>query len=836
MCGIVGWYARGGRHVACDAIERQCRTIVHRGPDDEGILVDRDFGFGMRRLSIIDIAGGHQPIESEDGRFAIVLNGEIYNHDALRRELTAAGQVFRSRSDTEVVLHAWRHWGEGAWERLEGMFAVALWDRRERRLILARDPVGMKPLYVTEQAGGLAFASEIQALLRLPGHRFDVSPRAVHDYFSFGHIRAPRAIYSQVRQLAPGHWLEIGPAGEAVERVFWQPRYRQSAPLPVDEWVAQFRERWRETVRRHMVSDVPVGAFLSGGIDSSAVVAAMAELSDAPVKTFTIGFPIERFNEAPYAEAIARHLGCDHSTHMVDLKAATELLPQVQRCYGEPFADPSAVPTWYVSRIAAEHVKVVLSGDGGDELFMGYKRHLTERKIGSLPPAVRALACSITALPSTPVPQWNYVLQRWQKAAGSAALPDGIARFFAKTQITSPAFRARVYDPDFFAMFEAARPFERLRDEYFPDPAAISPDTLEQFAYADLALNLPGAMLTKVDRASMAHSLEVRVPMLSHELVDWAMALPVDMKLRNGIGKYIVREAIAPLLPPGILDRRKQGFQMPLASWFRGDFGAYARELWNDSGAADERWLNARAVEAVFAEHNAGRRDHSRFLYALSMYGLWRIERKADIAAAVAPLVVTTRPAAALPDAANDLPVPARAPVSRPASGRQRFGRAAALFLAVTFGWIMHDMVGPFTAPATADNTFVDDAVQSHQTALIRARMRSQSRSVSYDPLEIRRATGIPLPHLPKGWRVLDAQVYPTDDGPSVQIAVEAERGERLSLFGMRADTPAGRDPLLAKRQDEQVAYWENGRYAYALVSPMAPQRLLGLALRIARD
>jgi asparagine synthase (glutamine-hydrolysing) len=504
------------------------------------------------------------------------------------------------------------------------MFAVAIWDRQERRLTLARDPVGIKPLYLTEQQGGIAFASELRALEVLPGHRFDVSARAVHDFFSFGHVRIPRAIHEQVRSLRPGHVLTIGPEGPPVEACFWQPRYRQVPARTDAEWEQEFRSRWLATVRSHMISDVEVGAFLSGGIDSSAVVAAMSRLSDAPVRTFTIGFPVARYNEAPAAEQVARHLGCRHTTRMIDLQRARDMLPAVQRCYGEPFADPSAVPTWYLSQVAREQVKVVLSGDGGDELFMGYKRHRTERRIGRLPAPARRLARAIAAWPSTPWQSANLVLHRVQRALGSAALPDGVSRFFARTQITTPQLRARIYEPAFRALVEGAHPFEALRDEYFADPAAtISPDPLEQFVYADLALNLPSAMLTKVDRASMAHSLEVRVPMLAAGFVDWALSVPTTMKMRGSTGKYLLRRAIEPWMPPGITGRPKQGFAIPLAEWFAGDFGSFALELWHDSGLRGAGILNAAAVEALFAEHRAGHRDHGRLLYALSVFCLW---------------------------------------------------------------------------------------------------------------------------------------------------------------------------------------------------------------------
>jgi asparagine synthase (glutamine-hydrolysing) len=624
MCGIAGWYRRGGRRVPRGAIKAQCDTIVHRGPDDEGILVDGDLGMGMRRLSIIDLAGGHQPIESPDRRHVIVFNGEIYNHLDLRRTLAAAGHTFTTHSDTETILVAWREWGDAAWARLEGMFAVAIWDRQDRCLTLARDPVGIKPLYITEQDGAIAFASELPALEVLPGHRFDLSHRAVHDFFSFGHIRTPRSIYEQVRSLPPGHVLNIGPTGDAVETAFWQPRYQEGEKRSDDAWIETFRERWLKTVERHMLSDVEVGAFLSGGVDSAAVVAAMTKIGGAPVRTFTIGFATERFNEAPAAESVARHLGCRHTTRMMAPQLAREILPAVQRCYGEPFADPSAVPTWYVSQVAREHVKVVLSGDGGDELFMGYKRHATERRIGGMHPLARRLAQTVAGWPASPIGALNPALRRVQRALGSTGLPDGVTRFFARTQITSPAMRARIYDPGFLAQVEGPHPFERLRDEYFPRPdETISRDPLEQFVHADLSLNLPSAMLVKVDRASMAHSLEVRVPMLGASFVDWALSVPTDMKMRGKVGKYVVKQAVAPWLPEGFVNRPKKGFAIPLTEWFAGDFGSYARELWQDSGFRLAGYLAPAAVDAVFEEHRTGERDHGRFLYALTIFCLW---------------------------------------------------------------------------------------------------------------------------------------------------------------------------------------------------------------------
>jgi len=628
ICGIAGLYAPGRAPVALGVVERQCATLFHRGPDSQGSLIDGDFGFGMRRLSIIDLPGSDQPIHSEDGRYAIVFNGEIYNFRLLREELRALGHRFATQGDTEVVLTAWRQWGEDAWRRLDGMFGAAIWDRQARRLILARDAIGIKPLYYSWQDGTLAFGSELKAVLAVPDLRFDPDSRAVHDYFSFGHVRAPRSIYRQVRVLPPGHVLELGPAREPELREYWSARYLPGRSRPAEEWVSAFRETWLETVRGQMLAaDVEVGAFLSGGVDSSAVVAAMAQLSERPVKTFTIGFGERAYDESPHAEAVARHLGCDHRTHQLAPAAAQAILPAIRRAYDEPFADPSAVPTWYLSQIAAQEVKVALSGDGGDELFFGYKRHLTERRLGRLPGALRRAARGFADLPPLPWRAGNRRLQRWQKTARSAGLPNGGARFFAKTQITSPELRRRLFAGTRLEGRDTDAAIVAVADEYYPDMAAISADPLEQFAMCDLQLNLPGAMLTKVDRASMAHSLEVRVPMLSQAVVDLALSMPADVKLRGGVGKYPVRAAIASWLPPGILGRRKQGFQMPLAEWFSGDFGRYAEELWREGGVAQSGYLNPSAIDTIFREHRAGRRDHGRLLYALAIFCLWWADR-----------------------------------------------------------------------------------------------------------------------------------------------------------------------------------------------------------------
>ncbi len=625
MCGIAGWYRRAGRPVAQATVARQCDRIIHRGPDDHGYLVDGDMGFGMRRLSIIDIAGGHQPIETADRRHAIVFNGEIYNHLDLRPELAAAGYRFATHSDTETLLAAYVHWGDEAWLRLEGMYAAAIWDRSTRTLTLARDPLGIKPLYLTAQDGGLAFASEIRALRVLPGHAFDVDDRAVHDFFSFGHVQRPRSIYRQVRSLDPGHVLRIGPDGEAATHAFWKPRFRVRTDLSERDWIEETRARVGRTVRQHMLADVTVGAFLSGGVDSSAIAAAMTQVASRPVKAFTVGFPGTSIDETGAAARIAKHLGCEHIVLPLEPIAAGDLLPSVQAAFDEPCAATAAVPIWHLSRLAAEQVKVVLCGEGSDEIFAGYKRQRTALAAARLAPWLKLLgpvAGLAEALPGSS-PRWNYLRQNVRRFRDAARLDGSFQRFFAGTQISSPTVRARIYEPGFLARHEGPDAFARLEAEYFGDGAGQGLDPLQQFMLADISVHMPGSLLNRLDRGSMAHSLEARVPFLSHDFVDWSLTMPRSMKLRGKVGKYALRQAVAPWLPAGALDKRKLGFQLPFAEWFRGDFSDFARSAWNGSGARDAGYLQPAAVDQLFAEHRAGTANYGRILYAIAMFSLW---------------------------------------------------------------------------------------------------------------------------------------------------------------------------------------------------------------------
>ena len=631
MCGIAGWYRRGGRPVAREAIVAQCDRIIHRGPDDSGDLVDGDFGFGMRRLSIIDVAGGHQPITTEDGRYSIVFNGEIYNHLELRAELVKAGRAFRTRSDTETLLLAFVHWRDDAWLKLEGMYAAAIWDRADRVLTLARDPLGIKPLYLTEQSGGLAFASEIRALRVLPEHRFDIDERAVHDFFSFGHVQKPRSIYQQVRSLEPGNVLHLGPTGAATRHVFWRPRFRIREGLSEQDWIEETRERVLHTVKQHMLADVPVGAFLSGGVDSGAVTAAMTRATSHRIKAFTIGFPNSKIDETDAARRFAEHLGCEHIVLPMQPMAAAEIFPAVQRSFDEPCAATAAVPIWYLSRLAAQHVKVVLCGEGGDELFAGYKRQRTAEMMKRFSPFIRALgpaARLIDRLPRSSSRSWNYLRQNALRFRDAALLETGFQRFFAGTQITSPGLRAHLYDPGLWQRQDGPDAFARLEAEYFGDPEVKALSPLQQFLLADLTVHMPGSLLNRLDRASMAHSLEARVPFLSHQFVDWSLTIPLGMKLKGKVGKYVLRKAAEPWLPAGAMDKRKLGFQLPFAEWFRGDFSDFAREAWRESGASQTGYLIDGEVDAMAREHRAGKANHGRILYAIIMFSCWWQDQK----------------------------------------------------------------------------------------------------------------------------------------------------------------------------------------------------------------
>lgn len=626
MCGIAGWYRRGGRPVSTGVLAAQCDRLVHRGPDDQGYLVDRDFGFGMRRLSIIDVAGGHQPIASPDGRYAIVCNGEIFNHRELRKELP--GYSFRTNSDVETMLAAFVEWGDEAWLRLEGMYAAAIWDRLARTLTLVRDPLGIKPLFVSEQRGGLSFASEISALRVLPEHDFDIDGRGIEDFFRFGHVLGPRTIFRQVRQMPPGHLMRIGPVGSSVMRRFWRPQVRVERGLSEEDWVEETRRRLLATVEAHMLSDVPVGAFLSGGVDSGAIVAAMAKASGPDFTAFTAGFPGSKIDESDAAAAVARHVGCRHVILPIEPETAADVLPAVQRAFDEPTAANSAIPLWYLSRAASREVKVVLCGEGGDELFLGYNRQRWAERMRRWSPLVRALGGLQFLDPSRDLGsrKLNYLRDYAIRFRDGALLRNGYERFLAAVTITPADIRSRLLSSDFGSRDDRETMTTLVGEHFAAEPEGLS--ELEQFMLGDLSVHMPASLLQRLDRSSMAHSLEARVPFLSHGFVDWALTVPTNLKLRGNTGKYVLRKAVEPWLPPDALKRGKLGFQMPLADWFIGGFSDFARDAWHSSGAADAGYLDATAVEQLFDDHRAGRANHGRILYAIAMFSCWWSEQR----------------------------------------------------------------------------------------------------------------------------------------------------------------------------------------------------------------
>jgi asparagine synthase (glutamine-hydrolysing) len=592
-----------------------CDVIVHRGPDEAGYL-DRPedgVGLGMRRLSIIDLAGGSQPISNEDGSVHVVFNGEIYNYREIGQRLRAAGHQFATSADTEVLVHLYEEHGDALVQHLRGMFAFAIWDERRQRLLLARDRLGIKPLYYWDSPAGLAFASELKSLKQLPDFPGEVDPAAVADYLSLGYVPDPGCIYAGVSKLPPGHVLTwTQEEGVRIEQ-YWSPLSQRPEAMTAEDARARIRELLTEAVRYRLIADVPLGAFLSGGIDSTAVVAEMARQMDRPVKTFSIGFREREFNEAPHAAAVARALGTEHTELIVD-PDVDELFEDIVAAFDEPFADSSAVPTLLVSRLAAAHVKVVLSGDGGDELFGGYTRYGDLAARGTVLPApARALLGAAAAR----LPHGTYGRNRlleysrgWRgRYAGMVAHPLSVREGGVASE----------------ALLKAGHPLDTLLDRWFG--AVAHRDRASQAMLVDLFSYLPGDILTKVDRMSMAVSLEARVPLLDHHMVEFAMRVPASLKMRDGTGKWIFREAIRGQVPDSIFHRPKQGFAVPLVHWLRGPLrhrvGALVAP--HSSLAA---WVDLCAVGRVVAEHQSGRRDHSGLLWKLVVLQLW-LERSA---------------------------------------------------------------------------------------------------------------------------------------------------------------------------------------------------------------
>ncbi|MCM5680334.1 asparagine synthase (glutamine-hydrolyzing) [Schlegelella sp. S2-27] len=623
MCGIAGLYSLDERRSADPSIvDAMCRMIVHRGPDDQGVYVNGGAQIGMRRLSIIDLSSGHQPIHNEDRSIWIVFNGEIYNFRELRRELEALGHRFYTNTDTECIVHAYEQYGENCFQRLRGMFGIAILDLRENKLVLARDRLGKKPLYYTTTKDGLlAFASELKCLYAVPGFDPRISLEATHDYFTLGYVPAPASIYDGVHKLPPAHCLVVK-QGQVSVRRYWQVEFEPKWQAPEAELKAQLSSKLEDAVRARLVSDVPFGAFLSGGIDSSVVAVLMARNLSSPVKTFTIGFKEAAFNELPDARAVAQHIGAEHHELIVEADAVS-MLKDLVWYFDEPFGDSSSIPTYLVSQLAARHVKMVLSGDGGDELFAGYERYRKYQRLDTFARRAFGLGGPALRVASGLVGGARGVRMRRIADRVDQRYPD---RYLSGVALNTAADLRMLLAPE----VAGSDPFVRVRGLF--ERADIH-DPMERILAGDMETYLADDILVKVDRMTMANSLEARAPLLDHELLEFAARLPLDFKLRNGVGKYLLKQVANDLLPAAVLNKRKQGFAIPVAQWFREDL----RELMLDT-LADRRFrergiFNASGVQQRMADHLAGTHDYSEPLWLLLTYELWA-RRFVDAAAA----------------------------------------------------------------------------------------------------------------------------------------------------------------------------------------------------------
>jgi asparagine synthase (glutamine-hydrolysing) len=621
MCGIAGIVGRPGEPPSREVLSAMGSALAHRGPDDATLALHGQAGLAFRRLSIIDVAGGQQPLHNEDDSCHLILNGEIYNHLELRRDLEARGHRPRTHSDAEVVLHGYEEWGDEVVPRLRGMFAFALWDDKRRRLLLARDRLGKKPLVYHEAGGRLAFASELGGLLADPQVPRQVDLDAIHQYLVYQYVPAPRTAFAGVRKLPPAHTLVFEDGAARVQR-YWSLSFQPALDITLEDAGAEVRRLLRDAVAVRLMSEVPLGAFLSGGIDSSAVVALMAEFGR--VKTFCIGFEEDAFDERPYAAMVASRYGTEHHEFVVRPHAA-EVLPDIVAHYGEPFADSSALPTWYLARLTRQHVTVALNGDGGDELFAGYDRY---RALA----AYRALAHlpgrSLLGPVADAADGWLPARARRLLKAASTSPEMSYAR---TVSIFSPEEAAALYSPEMRRRSERASAYAPLLDVF---AASDAPDLLGRTLHADTMTYLPGDLLAKVDIATMAHGLEARSPLLDHPLVEFAARLPSRYKLGR-TGKVVLRRAVQDLLPEAILRRPKKGFGVPLARWFRGELRGYLEETVLSSRAQSRPFFDPRAVAALVRAHGSHGRDYSAQLWALLVLELWS-RRFLDGAAAAA--------------------------------------------------------------------------------------------------------------------------------------------------------------------------------------------------------
>jgi len=621
MCGITGIFdTRGGRAVDGAVLQRMNDSQLHRGPDEGSVHIESGVGLGHRRLSIIDIATGQQPLFNEDGSVVVIFNGEIYNYQDLIPELQALGHVFHTKSDTECIVHAWEQWGDKCVERFRGMFAFALWDRNRQTFFMARDRLGVKPMYYALLDDGLLiFGSELKSLMAHGGLKRDIDPMALEEYFALGYVAEPRTIFRQAKKLPPAHTLAIRrgePVGEP--REYWDVDFSLNNPIGMEDACEELVRRLRESVKLRMIAEVPLGAFLSGGVDSSAVVQAMAGLSQGPVNTCSIAFDDPAYNESAFAKMVADRYRTNHRVETVS-SDDFDLIDTLAHLYDEPYADSSAIPTYRVCQLARKHVTVALSGDGGDETFGGYRRyklHMMEEKMrASLPEGVRRPVFGLLGR-LYPKADWAPRVLR-AKTTFEGMARNSVEAYFHSMSLIRQPMRGRLYSAKLksqLAGYSALDVFERhARRANTDDPLAL-------VQYIDTHTYLVGDINTKVDRASMAHSLEVREPLMDHELVQWVASLPSSLKLKGGEGKVMLKKAMEPHLPDDVLYRPKMGFAVPLARWFRGPLRQRVRDSLLGDNMIGSGMFNPEVLQQLVREHEGGQHDHSTPLWTLLMF------------------------------------------------------------------------------------------------------------------------------------------------------------------------------------------------------------------------
>jgi asparagine synthase (glutamine-hydrolysing) len=633
MCGIAGKIDFGGL-VDEEILLRMCTVMEHRGPDSRGVHVSGEVGLGIQRLAIIDVAGGDQPISNEDGTIVVVMNGEIYNYQHLRWELQRRGHTFSTRSDTEVLVHLYEDHGQDMVKHLRGMFAFAIWDSTSRALFCARDRVGKKPFFWSRRGSTVWFASEVRALLEDPDLPREPDLAAIAAYLTLAYVPHPMSAFSGVRKLPPASTLTVRESGDSIG-TYWSLDYTRKLDASSERELGErLWDEISEATRIRLMSEVPLGAFLSGGIDSSAVVAAMAEHSTEPVKTFSIGFPDAAYDELGYARLTAERFGTDHHDYVVEPKAV-EIAPKLALHYGEPFADSSAIPSFYLAELTSRHVTVALNGDGGDESFAGYNRYKSNAlaaHLNWLPRPLRRAAPAIVR-PLREGPHSNSTRTRIARLARSLAMTP--AERYAMWMSTYDATRRqRLLTPEFVAETRGTRAEDLLVSVW--GQGCGGDETVDRMLATDVQTYLPGDLLVKMDIATMAYSVEVRSPLLDHHVMEFAAAIPAHLKLRGLEGKRILKMALRGRLPDEILDRPKMGFGVPLARWFREDLRALPEEVLLDPVATRRGYFRPGAIEAMIAEHRSGHADHASQLWVLLQLELWHRE------------VLETRPSSAL--------------------------------------------------------------------------------------------------------------------------------------------------------------------------------------------